>query len=141
MPGAVVSQYSLKFSLRFAMFLIVLHTMAATTVFATAMPLAARWVLLLMIFTSLFYYLMRDVLRIFPDSWHQFSLDQHSVLVTTRDGSSLPGQVSSKTVVHPHFVVLCVKLEGRRLPVGRVIFPDAISTSAFREFCVHLKLS
>jgi hypothetical protein len=141
MPSAAVLQHPVKSSLRFAVLLLVLHMIAATVVYATAMPLPVKLVMLLLISLSLFYYLARDVLLLFPDSWREISLDQNGVSVIARDGSSFLGQVANKTVVSPYFVVLCVRLEGHRLLVSRVIFPDAMSTSAFREFCVHLKFA
>jgi hypothetical protein len=141
MPSAAVLQHPVKSSLRFAVLLLVLHMIAATIVYATAMPLPVKLVMLLLISLSLFYYLARDVLLLFPDSWREISLDQNGVSVIARDGSSFLGQVANKTVVSPYFVVLCVRLEGHRLLVSRVIFPDAMSTGAFREFCVHLKFA
>ncbi len=141
MPSAAVLQHPVKSSLRFAVLLLVLHMIAATVVYATAMPLPVKLVMLLLISLSLFYYLARNVLLLFPDSWREISLDQNGVSVIARDGSSFLGQVANKTVVSPYFVVLCVRLEGHRLLVSRVIFPDAMSTGAFREFCVHLKFA
>lgn len=141
MPSAAVLQHPVKSSLRFAVLLLVLHMIAATVVYATAMPLPVKLVMLLLISLSLFYYLARDVLLLFPDSWREISLDQNGVSVIARDGSSFLGQVANKTVVSPYFVVLCVRLERHRLLVSRVIFPDAMSTGAFREFCVHLKFA
>jgi hypothetical protein len=141
MPSAAVLQHPVKSSLRFAVLLLVLHMIAATVVYATTMPLPVKLVMLLLISLSLFYYLARDALLLFPDSWREISLDQNGVSVIARDGSSFLGQVANKTVVSPYFVVLCVRLEGHRLLVSRVIFPDAMSTGAFREFCVHLKFA
>jgi hypothetical protein len=141
MPSAVALQHPLKPSLRFAVFLLMLHMIVATAVYATAMPLPVKLVMLVLIFMSLLYYLARDVLLFFLDSWREISLDQNGVSVITRDGSSFLGQVANTTVVCPYFVVLCVKLEGHRLMVSRVIFPDAMSKGAFREFCVHLKFA
>ena len=141
MPSAAVLQHPVKSSLRFAVLLLVLHMIAATVVYATTMPLPVKLVMLLLISLSLFYYLARDALLLFPDSWREISLDQNGVSVIARDGSSFLGQVANKTVVSPYFVLLCVRLEGHRLLVSRVIFPDAMSTGAFREFCVHLKFA
>lgn len=132
---------AIKPSPRFAMLLLLLHMLAATVVYATAMPLAVKLVMLLLILLSLFYYLARDVLLLLPNSWREISLDQSGVSVVARDGSSFLGQVANKTIVSPYFVVLRVRLEGHRLLVSRVIFPDAISTGAFRELCVYLKFA
>jgi toxin CptA len=141
MPGEVVLQYSVKPSLRFAMSLLLLHMMAAAVVYATAIPWPARLAMLMLIILSLVYYLARDVLLLLRDSWRDISLDQNNVTIVTRDGTNFLGQVANRTFVSPYFVVLCVKLEGQRLLVSRVIFPDAISTGAFRELCVHLKFA
>lgn len=126
---------------RFAMLLLMFHGMAATVVYVAAMPLANRLAMLLLIFLSLSYYLARDVLLLMPDSWRKISLDQGSVSVVTRDGSGFIGQVANETVVSAHLIVLCLRLEGRRLLVARVIFPDALDAGAFRELCVRLRFS
>lgn len=141
MPSAVVLQHQVKSSLRFAVSLLLSHMIVAIVVYATAMPLPVKLVMLLLISLSLLYYQARDVLLLFPDSWREISLDQNGVSVIARDGSGFLGQITNKTVVSPYFVVLCVRLDGHRLLVSRVIFPDAMSTGAFREFCVHLKFA
>jgi hypothetical protein len=141
MPSAAVFRHSVKFSLRFAVSLLLLHMIVATVVYATAMPLPVKLVMLLLISLSLFYHLARDVLLLLPDSWREISLYQNGVSVIARDGSSFLGQVANKTTVSSYFVVLCVRSEGHRLLVSRVIFPDAMSIDAFREFCVHLKFA
>ena len=105
MLSAVVLQHPVKPSLRFAVSLLLLHIIAATVVYATAMPLPVKLVMLPLISLSLFYYLARDVLLLFPDSWREISLDQNGVSVIVRDGSSFLGQVANKTVVSPYFVV------------------------------------
>jgi hypothetical protein len=105
------------------------------------MPLPVKLMILLLIFLSLFYYLVRDVLLLLPDSWRDISLGQDGVSVISRDGSSFFGKVANKTVVSPYFVVLCVRLEGHRLVASRVLFPDAMDAGVFREFCVRLKFA
>lgn len=139
MPSAVILQHPVKLSLRFAASLLVLHMMAAAVVYATAMPWTAKLAMFMLIILSLAYYLARDVLQLLRDSWRDISLDQKDVSVITRDGSVFIGEVANKTFISPYFVVLCVKPEGQRLPVSRVIFPDAMRAGAFRELCVHLK--
>lgn len=139
MPGTAVSQYAVKPSLRFAVSLLLLHMMAAAVVCAAAAPWPAKLVMLMLIIPSLAYYLARDVLLLLRDSWRDISFDQKDVTVVARDGTGFLGRVDNKTFLSPYFVVLCVKLEGRRRPVSRVLFPDAMSSGAFRELCVHLK--
>jgi hypothetical protein len=139
MHSAVVLQCPVKPSLRFVVLLILLHVIVTIVVCVTAMPLPVKLVMSLLIFLSLFYYLARDVLLLLPHSWRGISLNQNSVTVIARDGSSLLGQVANNTVVSPYFVVLRVRLEGHRLLVSRVIFPDALSADEFRELCVRLR--
>ena len=130
---------ALKPSPRFALLLLLLHAIAAFVIFATAMPTIARLGVLMLILPSLFYYLARDALLFFPDSWREILFDQGRVSAVTLNGSGFCGKISGKTVVNPYFVVLCIRLEGRRLPVFRTIFPDALGTDAFRKLCVLLK--
>lgn len=132
---------AIKFSPRLALLLLLFHTIVATAVSMTVMPLAARLAILMLILLSLIYYLARDVLLFFPDSWREVAFDQGGVSVVTKDGSSLSGQVASSTTASPYFAVLRVKLEGHRLPVSRAIFPDALDAGAFRELSVRLRFS
>ena len=134
-------QYSVKPSLRFAVSLLLLHMAAAAVVYATAIPWPAKLAMLMLSILSLIYFLARDVLLLLGDSWREISLDQKDGSVVTRDGTSFLGQVANKSFVSPYFVVLCVQLEGRRLLVSRVIFPDAISAGGFRELCIYLKFA
>lgn len=139
MPGSLIWQHTVNPSLRFAVSLVLLHSMAAAVLYATAITWPARLVMLALIILSLVYYLARDALLLLRDSWHEIALDQNDVSVVTRDGTSFSGQIANATFVSPYFVVLCVKPEQKRFQVSRVIFPDAMSTGAFRELCVHLK--
>jgi hypothetical protein len=132
---------AIKFSLRFAMTLLLLHMIAAMLVYLAAMATEAKMAMLLPVLLSLVYYLARDVFLLLPDSWHEISLGQDGVAVVTRRGSRFLGQVANETTVSPYFVVLCVRLEGHQLPDSRVIFPDALGEGAFREICVRLKFA
>lgn len=132
---------AIKPSLRFAMLLLLFHLIAAIVVYATAMPLVGRLAVILIVLLSLLYYLARDVLLILPDSWCDIALDQSNTSVVFKGGSSCHGKIGDKTIVSPHFVVLRIRFDNRRLPVSRVIFPDALGTGAFRDLCVRLKYS
>jgi len=130
---------AIKPSLRFAMLLLLLHITAVVVVYMTAIPLVVRLAAILLILLSLIYYLVRDALLLMHGSWHEIALNQDGVSLVTRSGSKLFGQVANKTVVSPFLIVLRVRLEGRRLLISRVIFPDALGAGAFRELCVRLK--
>ena len=132
---------AIKPSVRFATVLLLSHAIAASVVYMTAMPWAARLAVFLLIMLSLSYYLAHDAFLIFPDSWRKISLDQSSVSVVARNGSKLIGQVAGKTIVSPYFVLLHIRPEGRYRSISRVIFPDAMDGDAFRELRVRLKFA
>lgn len=128
-------------SSRLALLLLLFHAIAAIVVFETMMPLAGILAMHILILLSMFYYLARDVLLLFPNSWRKLSFDQDRVSVVTSGGLGFSGKIACKTTVSPYFAVLRIRLEGRRLPVLRVIFPDALDAGSFRGLCVHLKFS
>ena len=125
----------------FAVLLLFIHAAAAVVVCLTAISLPVKLALLLLVASSLTYHLARDVLLLLPESWSKVTLVPGGMSVTTRDGSSLFGQIENGTTVSPYCIVLRVRLEGRRLFSSRVIFPDALDAGAFRELCVRLRFS
>ncbi len=103
------------------------------------LPLVIRLALLLLIALSLRHYLLRDALLWAADSWRDLTLEHDRASVTCRDGSRFYGQVADETVVSPYFVLLSLRVEGRRSPVARVIFPDAMQADEFRRLRIRLK--
>lgn len=130
---------TLQPSMRFAVWLLLLHVAASVIMYRLPLSLPVKLMAMLLIFLSLIYYLLRDALLFFPDSWCEIALIQNNISVVDRRGSGFLGQVENKTIVSPHVIVLWVRPEGRRIPVARVLFPDAMSAETFRDFCVRLK--
>jgi len=128
-----------KRSQKFAVLLLSIHMTAAAVVSLTAIPLPATLALLALIALSLIYHLSRDVFLLLPDSWCEVALVPGGLSVVTQAGAGFLGQFENNATVSPYFVVLRVRPEGHRLPVTRVIFPDALDPDAFRELCVQLK--
>jgi len=126
---------------KFAVLLLFMHITSALVLVLTTIPLSTSLVLLVLIVCSLIYHLARDALLLLPNSWCEVTPVPEGLSVVTRDGAGLFGRVENKTLVSPYFVLLRVRLEGRRLPVARVIFPDALEPDAFRALCVQLKFS
>jgi len=141
MPSLVVLHRSVKPSLRFAASLMMLHILSAAVVYATDISWPAKLAMLMLILVSLAYFLARDVQLLLRNSWCEFTVEKKDVSVVTRNGTVFQGKIANKTFVSPYFVVLCVKMERRRLLVSRVIFPDAMSAGSFRELCVYLKFA
>lgn len=125
----------------FAALLLFIHAAVATAAYLTDIPLPARLALLVLITLSLVYHLARDVILSLPDSWCEVTLVPGGLSVATGDGTCCSGHLENKITVSPYFIVLRVRLDGRRQPVTRVIFPDALDAGEFRKLCVQLKFS
>lgn len=130
---------AIKPSPRLALFLLLFHAIAATAVYATAMLLPAKLAIFALILLSLFYYLARDALLLFPGSWREVLLEHDGISVIARDGSRLTGQATGRTFVSPYFVVLHIRQQENGRTVSRVIFPDAPGKEAYRELSVRLR--
>lgn len=125
--------------MRLALSLLLMHLLSGLGIFLTALPWLPKAALLLLIVSSFGYYLARDVWLLFPYSWSRLSLASGSVSVVTRDGSCLTGEVVAGSMISPYFIALGIRRATSRLPVFRVIFPDAVGQEAFRELCVTLR--
>lgn len=132
---------TIKFSPRLGLLLLFMHATTALVVSVTEVPLIFKVAIILMVAFSLVYYLARDVLMFLPVSWHEILLEQKGVKVVARDRSSFRVKVANSTIVNPYCIVFRVGLDGRHLPVSRVIFPDSMSPGEFRKLCIGLKFS
>ncbi len=103
------------------------------------MSLAYKLSLFLLISLSLFYYLARDALLSLPSSWCKVDLEKGDVTIVTRAGEKLTGQIEGRSIACSLLIVLRVRVKGYWLPISRIIFPDAMSSEAYRELCVRLK--
>ncbi len=122
-----------------ALLLLLSHAVAATVAAMTELPPVVMLAALVLVLLSLLYHLACDALLLLPGSWCRISFVQDSVSVVTRGGYGFSGKVLNQTMISPYFAVLHVRPEGRRLPVFRIIFPDALESGVFRELCVQLR--
>lgn len=129
------------FSPRLGLLLLFFHVTAALIVSVTAVSLIFKVAAILMVASSLAYYLARDVFMSLPASWHEISLEQNAVMVAARDRSNFRAMVANSTVVNPYCIVLRVGLDGRHPLVSRVVFPDSLSPGEFRKLCIGLKFA
>jgi len=117
--------------------LLALHALALVLLWFTNLAVQLQFGLSLLALLSLLYHL--DRLLLGRQSWRIFSLNKQRVAVICRGGEELLGSVLGQTVVTPYFVLLRVRLDGRRLAVSQIIFPDALQVDAFRELRVRLR--
>jgi hypothetical protein len=134
-------EMAIKPSRIFVGLLLFMHATAVASVYLTSIPLPVKLALFLLITFSMVFHLARDVLLLLPDSWRGVTHVTGGLSITTRDGKGLFGRLEYRIMVSPYFIVLRVRAEGRRLPVSRVIFPDAMEAGIFRKLCVQLKYS
>ena len=125
---------------RFTLLMLLSHLFAAMSVSIAVIPSLLKVAVILLLLLSILYRLTRDALLLLPDSWHELSVNQGEVSVIRRDGNVLIGKVADGTFVSPFFVLLRIKLDGKRWVVPRVIFPDALAKDDFRDLCVRLRL-
>lgn len=128
-------------SLRLFLLLLVSHLAALAAAHVAAIPSAWSLFLSIAILSSLMYRLFRDVWMRLPSSWRALSIEQDEVVLVRHDGAKLIGHIAAGTFVHPAFILLRIRREGRRNTVARVLFPDALGQEAFRELSVRLRLS
>ena len=137
----MLNHYVIKPSRYLALLLLALHSLALYSVWFTNLPVLLQSGLSLLVLLSLLYYLNQYVLLLGRQAWRTFSLGKLRVTVIARDGEELAGNVLSQTVVTPYFVLLRISLEGRRVPVSRVICCDALQADAFRDLRVRLRFA
>lgn len=134
----MLDRFVIKPSRYFVSLLFALHALALVSLWFTNLPVPLQPGLSLLVLLSLLYHLDRQAGK---QSWQAFSLDKLRVVVATRNGEELAGSILKQTVVTPCVVLLCVKLDGRRLAVSRILFPDALQADAFRELRVRLRFA
>lgn len=134
-------QAVIKPSRHFAFLLLALHLGSAIVVYLTNITWAVKLISLALIASSLLFFWTRDIWLRLPNSWREITLRKNDVSIGVQDGSILTGQLANTSVVFSGFVILLVRLDGRRINTSRVIFQDALHPEAFRELCVYLKFA
>lgn len=129
--------FAIKPSRIYIFLLFAVHLLAVIAVYLTNLPLWVRVCLALLVLLNLSHQLYLHLSA--RQAWRSLVLDQRRVFVGTQGGMRLTGQVAPRSVVIPFCVVLCVRLDGHRLPVCQVIFRDAMQADAFRELRVRLR--
>jgi len=135
----MLGQFQLKPSPTFVLLLFGMHSLALVSVWLTHLETWLHLTLSLLILLSFYRALSRYALLRDESSWRSFSLNQHHLVINTRSGEELGGEVMHRTVVTSHCIVLCVSVDGHKIPFGQVIFFDAMQAEAFRELRVSLK--
>jgi hypothetical protein len=135
----VLNSLIIKSSVLFVLLLSLLYTLLVATLWMTQLDLWVRLSILSLILFSFSHHLLLDALRLSSSAWIFLSLNENQLVAGFRSGATRSGVVMAGSVITPYCVVLCARLEGRKLPACTVIFHDAMEPEAFRQLRVHLK--
>ncbi len=127
--------FDIKFSPSYLVMLVSVHLFALIAVASTNIPLWIGVALWIIVLVSLFYQGYRYTRGM--EFWKNVQLDKKQLTLTDRRGDEWDAVLLQQTVVTPICIVLCVKIEERKL--CQLIFPDAMQVDAFRAFRVRLK--
>lgn len=113
--------------------------LAITIVFTLPVVDGVRFAFAFLLLGALVYYVRRDVWMLLPSSHVALRLDVGRIVIFTRDGSELPGQILPDSVVTPFLTILNIMPQGKTRRRSIVIFPDSLDSERFRELRVLLK--
>ena len=105
------------------------------------MPTMTKWIVFILVCSSLVFHMLRDIFKLLPSSWEAVSFDMEGLTVVTHGQDGFSGSVAKSTFVSQYFVVMCVVPDRLRWQVCRVIFPDAMERDLYRRLCVRLRYS
>ena len=132
-------QFKLLPSHYLAAMLIAVHGITFAALFPLALPIWAKAALAPLMLFSLAYHLRRDAWLSAPSASVELVLEGDRIVLTTRGGEQLAGQMLSDSLVTPFLTVLNVLPQGARLARSVVILPDSLDAESFRQLRVCLK--
>ena len=135
-------ELEIGFSWRLTALLVLLHLGGLPVILATDIPVSVKSVFLMLVLVSLSYRLGRDVFHVIPGAWTGLQLEGDVVTIVSSDGWSYGGVIERKTtIVCPWLVLVRIRIIGKRYPVSRIIFPDALKDNGFRQLCLYLRFA
>lgn len=132
-------QFKLKPSCYLAAVLILAHGVMVIALFPLALPIWAKTTLASLLLFNLAYHLRCGILLSAPSACVALTLEDDGVMLTTRAGEHLAGQMLHGSVVTPFLTVLNVLPQGARVARCIVILPDSLDAESFRQMRVFLK--
>lgn len=132
-------QFNFQPSRYFALALIAAHGIGLAALMPLALPVWAKAGLALLVLFSLSYHWWRDAWLSAPSSGVALVLEGDQVLLVTRGGGRLMGEILRDSLVTPCLTVLNILPQDARLTRSVVIFPDSLDAESFRQLRVWLK--
>lgn len=123
-----------------AVLLVVVHLVAGVCVVAFVPAWSAVVILTAALCASLVFHLRRDALRLSDDAVMEVTLRDHGRCeLLTRSGAVLGGTVAGSSFVSALFIVINVRLDGRRSLRSVVVMPDCAAAEERRRLRVWLR--
>ena len=132
-------QFKLQPSRYLAAILVAAHGITLAALFPLGLPIWSKVALASLILLSLMYHLRRDAWLSAPSSGIALKLEDDRVILTTRGGEQLAGQILRDSLVTPLLTILNVLPQGARLARSVIILPDSLDAESFRQLRVCLK--
>ncbi len=132
-------QFKLQPSHYLTAMLIAAHGVTFAALFPLALPIWAKAALASLMLFSLVYHLRRDAWLSAPSANVALALEGDRVVLTTRGGEQLAGQILRDSLVTPFITVLNVLPQGAHLARSVIILPDSLDAESFRQLRVWLK--
>lgn len=132
-------QFKLQPSRYFAAMLITAHGITLVALLPLALPIWAKAALTSLMLLSLIHHLRRDAWLSAPSAGVALLLEGDRVVLTTRGGEQLAGQMLRDSLVTPFITVLNVLPQGTHFARSVVILPDSLDAESFRQLRVRLK--
>ncbi len=132
-------QFKFQPSRYLASLLIAAHGVTLAALLPLALPIWAKAALASLMLFSMVYHLRRDAWLSAPSSGIALNLEGDQIVLTTRGGEQLAGQILRDSLVTPFFAVLNILPQGARLARSVIVLPDSLDAESFRQLRVWLK--
>ncbi len=119
--------------------LLIVYSLAILTGFIVVMEVWPGILLALLLLSALAYYQCRDVWLLLPSSYTKIRAEHGNVVLLTRDGREISGQLARDSLVTPVLTILNILPVEKQRVRSVVIFPDSMDKEQFRELRVLLK--
>jgi len=135
----VINFFKLYPSRIYSALLLIAYALAILTGFVVVMEIWPGVLLALLLLCALVYYLCRDVWLLLPSSYTKIRAENGNMVLLTRDGCEISGQLARDSLVTPVLTILNILPAEKQRVRSVVIFSDSMDKEQFRELRVLLK--
>jgi len=135
-----------RFSKRFALVLMILHSGALLMLLPLTFPLTYKWAIVIKLFMGLFVlasalHTTRRYLLFLNHPFYGCTLhyDEYNDCIRVQSQLGQPAKIVSGSYSHLQLIVLRLKKISNSKVDTLIIFPDAVNTQTFRQLRVHLR--